>query len=470
MPFKVYPDLEPISLPRDFTTSERPVLATLTATGSRVGPATALDLHGLARLLMLSAGVLRTRTYPGGEIHYRAAACTGALYHIDLYVVCAELPDLPAGVYHFGPHDFALRRLRAGDHRRVVLDAAGDAAVASAPVLLLYSSTFWRNAWKYRARAYRHSFWDAGTLLANLLALASAADAPARIVQGFVDDALNALVDVDGRHEAVLGVVALGDGAPAPRAAPAVERLDFATLPLSSRQVDYPEIRAAHHASRLADATSVATWRAASLPTPQPQPDGERIAVESLPPSAAARTVETTILRRGSTRRFPREPIGLSELSTVLAASSLPVPTDRALAVDRYVIANAVDGLASGIYAVDERGHALTRLGIGETRLHAGHLALGQYLAADAAANVYWMVDLDAVLGALGGRGYRVAQLVGGIGGGRTYLAAYALGLGATGLTFFDDEVTRLFSPHAQGKGVLFLMAIGRRGRRLQTF
>src|SRR5262249_5372525 len=142
------------------------------------------------------------------------------------------------------------------------------------------------------------------------------------------------------------------------------------------------------------------------------------------------------------------------------------VPTGCPLAVDRYVVANAVDGLPSGTYVVDASGRALEPLDAGDPRQHAGFLALGQDLAADAAVNVYWMVDLAPVFGALGGRGYRAAQLAGGIGGGRTYLAAYALGLGATGLTFFDDDVTRFFSPHAEGKSVLFLMAVGRRGRR----
>ena len=50
--------------------------------------------------------------------------------------------------------------------------------------------------------------------------------------------------------------------------------------------------------------------------------------------------------------------------------------------------------------------------------------------------------------------------------GGKLYLAAYALGLGATGLTFFDDDVTRFFSPHAAGKSVMFLDAIGHPARR----
>jgi hypothetical protein len=76
-----------------------------------------VDLAALAHLLYFSAGVLRRRTHPGGNIYYRAAACTGALYHVDAYVVSAAIPELAAGIYHFGPHDFALRRLRDGDHR-----------------------------------------------------------------------------------------------------------------------------------------------------------------------------------------------------------------------------------------------------------------------------------------------------------------------------------------------------------------
>ena len=79
---------------------------------------------------------------------------------------------------------------------------------------------------------------------------------------------------------------------------------------------------------------------------------------------------------------------------------------------------------------------------------------------------MYWLVDLDAVLARQGERGYRAAQLDAAIAGGRTYLAAYALGLGATGLTFFDDDVTAFFSPHAAGKSVMFLMAVGARRRR----
>jgi hypothetical protein len=50
--------------------------------------------------------------------------------------------------------------------------------------------------------------------------------------------------------------------------------------------------------------------------------------------------------------------------------------------------------------------------------------------------------------------------------GGKLYLSAYAQRLGATGLTFYDDDVTALFSQHAAGKSVMFLTALGRSVKR----
>src|SRR5512141_3158319 len=87
----------------------------------------------------------------------------------------------------------------------------GEPAVAAAPALLVCTSTFWRNAWKYQARAYRHCFWDSGTLLANLLAVAAADGVPARVVLGFVDGVVNDLLGLQTQREVALALVALGD-------------------------------------------------------------------------------------------------------------------------------------------------------------------------------------------------------------------------------------------------------------------
>jgi len=57
-------------------------------------------------------------------------------------------------------------------------------------------------------------------------------------------------------------------------------------------------------------------------------------------------------------------------------------------------------------------------------------------------------------------------QLEAGILGGKIYLAAYGQGLGATGLTFYDDDVVEFFTPPAAGKSAIFLTAFGKSARR----
>ena len=46
--------------------------------------------------------------------------------------------------------------------------------------------------------------------------------------------------------------------------------------------------------------------------------------------------------------------------------------------------------------------------------------------------------------------------------GGRAYLTAYGQGFGASGLTFYDREVVKFFSPAASGADAIFVTALGR--------
>src|SRR5262245_40131363 len=147
LPFKIFRDLERIRLPV-FSEREIPALAALSQSAPiRSGPPNRV---ALARVLQLAAGITKRKRHPGGEILLRAYPNTGALHHVDLYVVTGELPDLAAGVYHFAPDDSALRRLRDGDHRAWLLEASGGCRdLARAELVIASASTWWRNAWKY---------------------------------------------------------------------------------------------------------------------------------------------------------------------------------------------------------------------------------------------------------------------------------------------------------------------------------
>src|SRR5437870_255519 len=346
LPFKIYSNLAPIPLPEHLSSSEMAALTAISVPETAKENEIAPSLQTLAEILYLSAGITKRRSYPGGEMLFRAAACTGALYHIDLYLVCGDLPDLEAGVYHFGVHDFTLRRLRRGDFRGELVRATADEpAVALAPVILICSSTFWRNSWKYQARAYRHCFWDSGTILANLLAMTAAHRVPARVVCGFVDDRVNRLLWLEPQREVALALVALGRDSSIGQA-PEVGPLALETTALSRSEVDYPAIRAMHEASSLTEEADVAAWRGAAAVPPLAPPSGRLFPLRSLSEEEAPQdSIEEVILRRGSSRRFARQPICLEQLSTALSSiggitADFAQPGERLLN-DAYIIVNA---------------------------------------------------------------------------------------------------------------------------------
>ena len=479
MPFKIYSNLEPIPLPEHLSSSGMPALTAISASGAEIASPTRLTRQSLTEVLFLSAGITRRRPYAGGEILFRAAACTGALYHIDLYVVCGDLEGLDAGVYQFSPQDFALRRLRAGDYRSVLVDVSGEEpSIANAPCLIVSASTFWRNAWKYQARAYRHCYWDNGTILANLLAAASARSIPANVAAGFVDRAMSSLLDLDERREAPLSIVALGSGSPPAASAPPVEFLKLETMPLSKSETDYPEIREMHAASSLENEVEVVAWREGGKTAEGERSKNEGKTENRLFPLQSLKddeipkdSIEDVITRRGSTREFARESVTFAELSTLLDRATRGVLTDflgpeEEPLNDLYLIVHAVEGLLAGAYVYRRQQRSLELLKEGDFRRDAGHLGLGQEIPADCSVNIYFLADLNRDLDRFGNRGYRAAQLEAAIMGGKIYLGAYAQHLGASGLTFFDDDVTEFFSPDAAGKSVMFLVAVGKSLKR----
>jgi SagB-type dehydrogenase family enzyme len=421
-PFKEYVDLNPVPLPEE---------------------------HDVSWLLRWGAGVVRTRGLGPDTYHFRTYSSAGALYPVEVYLACAEPAELAAGLYHFHPLERALRPLRTGDVRGFVATAAADEGLTEAEAVLTLTGILWRTAWKYEARGYRHLYWDAGTMLANFLALAACAGEEARILTGFVDHDVNHLVGVDGEREAALALLAVGT-APASPPGNDVPPLDLETAPLSRDQRDYPQARALHAASSLTTAEEVRRHRGRwSSRAAQPADLG-----------LSRADLERVLRRRGSVRDFRLESIPADELAAVLAYAAGDIPMDVPPHGEIYLVVNAVEGLAPGAYRFEApAGFELLREG--SFRREAGYLALEQPLGARAAATIFFLADLEETLAAHGNRGYRAAQLEAGIRAGRVYLAACARGLGATASTFYDDDVTAFFAPGTT-KAPMLCAAVGR--------
>jgi SagB-type dehydrogenase family enzyme len=224
--------------------------------------------------------------------------------------------------------------------------------------------------------------------------------------------------------------------------------------------VVYDDLRKIQSESRLANLDEVRRIADAEIAAAEGEPGAGAMSFDAIAADRSA-ALGATIRRRGSTRVFAQQPIAAAEFAAILAASSDHPRADFPRLTDTYLIVNAVADMKSGAYYYNRRARAFEILKAGNFRREAGYLALEQPLAMDCSALIVYMADLERALAALGNRGYRDVHLEAGLLGGRAYLAAYALGRGATGLTFYDDDTTSFFSPHASRKSPILMVAVG---------
>jgi hypothetical protein len=383
-----------VTLPRSLPPTTAPAVAVLAGTA---GVAHAeLDLPHLSRLLHLSAGVVRTTVRPYATWLFRAAGSAGGRFPLEVYVAVPDGMGLPAGVHWYEPHDHALVQV-------------GPPPRGGAPALVV-TGVPWRTGWRYRERGYRHVYWDAGTMLAQLLAVADSAGLTARLHSRFPDAAVAALVGADGVHEWPVAVVALGDGAPALDATGSAAAGDVDAAP-----VEFPLITTAQRAGDCD--TTGAPW--------------DRGAPVDVPPQGAD-PVEAVVLARGSQRRMdPTRGLQESLLHRSLSAAL------RGVILPHRVVVHDVEGLAPGIYRWPDLSAPVRP---GPMREELYRVSLEQELARDAAFVVISATDVAA----LGDREYREAQLMAGLVEGRLHLLAYGLGASASGMTFIDSEIPAL--------------------------
>ncbi len=359
-------------------------------------------------VLYLSAGATRyVDKRDGGRMYFRAAGSAGNLSPLELYVIDAGT------VAHYEPIE----------HRLTPIGTA-----AEGPTTIVITGVPWRTSWKYTERGFRHLYWDCGSLLAQLLALAP----EARLQLGFVDADVARLVGADGTHEFPLAAVVLGDGQP-PLAPPASTTNAPPTGHLADDPIEFPLITAAQRAGDLAGPDAVTAWRAADArpsPTPSTLTFGQDL--------------RHIIRRRGSTRVFDRDaqgPVALLIGAFEAATARLPadfVDDDHPTLATHDVIVHNIVGHRPGTYRW-QGDHFERTAFVDDPRAAGSFLCLGQPLGGDGCYTAFHGTDLDATLDRFGPRGYRAAQLEAGIVEGRLHLAAFALGFGATGLTFHDD-------------------------------
>jgi SagB-type dehydrogenase family enzyme len=226
--YKFYSHAPVVSLPSPAAAPDDQTKADIwTCVGSRRSVrsfgATPVSLIELSRLLWASAGITTSYITPHGQEFYRAAPTAGALYPIETYVVVNKVDDLEPGLYHYrvagmdvlerpiveGSH--ALELLRAGDLREEIVAASLDQPFCGkAGAVFLWTAVFARSVWKYKDRAYRYFYLDAGHIAAHLSLASVALGLGSCPVAAFYDGEINRLLGVDGESEGIIYMTAVG--------------------------------------------------------------------------------------------------------------------------------------------------------------------------------------------------------------------------------------------------------------------
>lgn len=510
-PFKIYSNLTSHVLPTNFPIPSMNAIRAIKGEINNQKKSTLLDpndlgddsnkayesikLTDLSSILFFTCGITRHVKYDSGSYYMRAASATGALYPIEVYLVSNSLAgdNLDAGIYHFNPGEFSLVPIRHGDYRNILSSFAGNnMSILTSPVSLVFTSNEWRNSWKYQSRSYRHWFWDTGVIVANLLAIGKSMDLDIRLTLGFIDDQVNNLLGLETHKEASVLIASLDNALSGGKTSvkfvqdnffsqdkTVIEPLSHKIYPLSFKQTFYPDIWKTYDSSKLFSNKDVESWSKAHMINRIEKKQGQKgntqlnefkrhYLTQDIMDDNHIPGIGKVILKRGSARRFSNEPITLKILSTILLNSSesggnipMDYKPDNSGLIDFYVLVNSVEGLESGAYYLDKDSKCLKFLRERPTKDFSGHLCLDQSLFSNASVVIFLMADLKLVLDTLGNRGYRAAQLESGIIAGKIYLLSYACGIGASGSTFYDDEVTDFFCPNDKEMATMIAIGVG---------
>jgi SagB-type dehydrogenase family enzyme len=450
-PFRHYEGVPVLDLPADPPVPETPALEVLAGkigtTLSRDGPAF------LSQLLFYSASISASKRAPstGATYALRVNPSSGNLHPTEFHFCSRGLVAWPDGLYHYRPSSHTAEQ-------RAIGDFGGKLVSTDDPLVFVLTSIAWREAWKYKDRAYRYCLHDIGHAWQALALAARAMGCEGFAVGQFEDDKVAKSCLLNEDEWPMLIVQFNGSSLPQTLPSPCEPHL-LGGQPnrLSGEQFAYPSIEKIHVSTKL-------------LVEPSSRDVGRQSgehAGNALPlPVSSDRTLGEVVRTRRSALDFRggTESISLPQLATLLASTREPLCSDFAERplVQLYLYVHRVGGLVPGVYRYWPGPELVELIKAGDQRITAAALSLGQDLAGNACVAFSMIGDFESATRTFGDRGYRYVHFEAGALGQRMYLAAEALGLRATGIgAFFDDDVHRYLGLAPEQGQVVYHFAIG---------
>lgn len=186
-------DYEPVSLPEVRLTSDVSLEETLLHRRSiRDYTDEALSLEEVSQLLWAAQGI--TEAWGG-----RTAPSAGALYPLEVYLVVGNVENLTPGVYQYRPDGHELVKVKDGDVRAELAEAAlGQDSVRNGAIDIVIAAVYERTTVKYGERGVRYVYMEAGHAAQNVYLQATALDLGTVTIGAFYDDGVRDIVGMPG--------------------------------------------------------------------------------------------------------------------------------------------------------------------------------------------------------------------------------------------------------------------------------
>ena len=301
-PFRTYDGAPTISLPPDpGFPSTRTFAAIAELAGgdalqdgdkSRVRESTPLDALWLSRLLWHSMAISAWKrvSATGSRYSLRVNPSSGNLHPTETYLALHGFADLDDGLYHYRADIHALEQRSTGQWPRELAHALGIPEAGESLLMVALTSIFWREAWKYRDRAYRYCCHDLGHAAMSVLLAAGALGLRGGAIAHFADGLLAKKLGLAGGDEAPMAFLMFPSTTlvAARSATPAHENAAseiFAGHPneLSTEEVRYEALLDMHRSTILPDpAGPPPSAGATDLDSIRNAPDSIPIAVDSI--------------------------------------------------------------------------------------------------------------------------------------------------------------------------------------------
>lgn len=210
---KSYPGHPSIALKGDFRTGGIRLTKVLRQRRSRRNfEDKPIALDTLARLLWFCSAESGELILPDGGTHrLRPAPSSGGLHSIEIYPILFSATGVESGRYHYNAHNHTLEQLQVGEDRNNWRECLfAENMIDSAAGVLVLTAVAGRVMHKYGDRGYRFIHIDAGHLAQNLLLMAEELGIGAVPLGGFFDDAVDQLLQIDGKNEFVVYPILIG--------------------------------------------------------------------------------------------------------------------------------------------------------------------------------------------------------------------------------------------------------------------